>query len=174
MRSDLDDAQALIPQGLDGQESRAYEERTVDVLREYLIGRVAGLVIVDDIQLVGSRPETMVVFRYHHRPSYVGGHADIVAGPRAEVARLWEFAIDPDDEYSRGMMNSPPVLAAAIGSAFEAAELVLVDPVTLTAVGKPPKVFPRVMNDAAADQMRTKLEAFRRQSERASGGQKQD
>jgi hypothetical protein len=130
MQPDFDDPHALVPQGLEAQESRAYEERTVDALREHMIGSMAGLVIVDEIELVGARPETLVLFRYHHHPSYVGRHADLVAGPQAEGARLWEFAIDPDDQYLGGMMEPPPVLAAAIGSAFDAAELPPVDPMT--------------------------------------------
>ena len=161
MRPDFDDPAALIPQGLDPQESRAYEERTVDAVSEHMIGMTAGLVIVDEIQLVGSRPETPVVFRYHHHPTYVGRHADLVVGPRAEAARLWEFAIDPDDQYSRGMMATPPVLASAIANAFDAAELPLVDPVTLASVGEPRKVFPRVMSEALAEAMRKNFEAWR-------------
>lgn len=53
MRPDFDDPNALVPQRLDAQESRAYEERTVDALREHLIGRAAGPVVVDAI---GARP----------------------------------------------------------------------------------------------------------------------
>jgi hypothetical protein len=119
-----------------------------------MIGSTAGSVIVDEIELVGSRPETLVLIRYHHPPSYVGRHEGLVAGPRAEVARLWAFVIDPDDQYSRGMMETPPAIASAIGSAFDAAELPLVDPVTLASVGQPPKVFPRVMSDAVAEEVR--------------------
>ena len=176
MRPDFDDLHGLVPQGLDSHESRAYEERTVDALREHTIGMTAGSVIVDEIELIGSRPETLVLFRYHHHPSYVGRHADLVAGPRAEAARLWEFAIDPDDQYSRGMMETPPALASAISSAFDAAELPLVDPLTLTAIGEPPKVFPRVMSDAAAEAMRRKFEVWRstQSKPRPEGPQKQD
>jgi hypothetical protein len=161
MQPDFDDPQALVPQELNAQGSRAYEERTANALREHMIGSTAGSVIVDEIELVGSRPETRIVFRYHHHPGYLGRHADLVEGPRAEAARLWEFAIDPDDHYSGGMMEPPQALAAAIASAFDAAELPLVDPVTLTTIGEPPKVFPRVMSDAVADQMRRKFEAWR-------------
>ncbi len=164
MQPDFDDPDALVPQELNTRDSRAYEERIVDALREHMIGNTAGLVIVDEIDLVGSRPDTLVVFRYHHDSDYAGRQADLVEGPRAEAARLWDFAIDPDDQYSGGMMYSPPVLAAAIGSAFDAAELPLVDPVTLATVGQPPKVFPRVMSEASADQMRSKSK--RRVSER--------
>jgi hypothetical protein len=176
MQPDFDDRDALVSQGLDSDESRAYEERTVHALREHMIGCTAGSVIVDGIELVGSRPETLVVFRYHHHPSYVGRHPDFVAGPRAEAARLWEFAIDRDDQYSRGMMEGPAVLASAIGSAFDAAELPLVDPVTLSCVGEPPKVFPRVMGDAAADGMREKFEAWRstQDDQESVGPQEQD
>ena len=175
MRPDLNDPHALIPQDLDAQESRAYEERTADALREHLIGSTAGPVIVDEIELVGARPETLVLFRYHHHPSYVERHADLVEGPRAEAARLWEFAIDPEDQYSGGMLDPPPRLAAAIGSAFDAAELPLVDPVTLTPVGRPPNVFPRVMSDAVAEQMRRKYEAWRSaQDERRAGGAQEE
>lgn len=175
MRPDFDDPDALVPQRLDAQESRAYEERTADALREYLIGSTAGPVVVDEIELIGSRPETLVLFRYHHHPGYVTRHVDLVEGPRAEAARFWEFAIDPEDQYAGGMMEQPPRLAAAIGSAFDAAELPLVDPVTLTPIGRPPNVFPRVMSDAVGDQMRRKFEAWRTEDERHSGGaQKED
>ncbi|MGH2895838.1 MAG: hypothetical protein ACRDPM_21575 [Solirubrobacteraceae bacterium] len=161
MPPDFDDPDALIPQGLGVKDSRTYEERTVDALREHLIGSAAGPVVVDAIDLVGSRPGTLVVFRYHHNPSYLVQHADLAPGPCAEAASLWEFAIDPDDPYSAGMMGPPGALAAAIGSAFDAAELPLVDPVTLAPVGTPPPVFPRVMSDAVADQVRRKFEALR-------------
>jgi hypothetical protein len=83
------------------------------------------------------------VFRYHHRAEYVGRHPSLVAGPRVETARLWDFAIDPDDPWSQGLMDPPGVLAAAIGSAFDASELQLVDPVTLAPIGRPPNIFPR-------------------------------
>jgi hypothetical protein len=42
------------------------------------------------------------------------------------------------------MMDGPSVLAADIGSAFDAAELTLVDPDTLTPIGIPPRIFPRL------------------------------
>lgn len=176
MRPDFNDPDALVPQGLSSHESRAYEERTVDALRQHMIGMTAGSVIVDEIELVGSRPETLVVFRYHHHPSQVGRYTDLLAGSRAEAARLWEFAIDPDDQYSRGMMEAPPRLASAIASAFDAAELPLVDPLTLTSVGQPPKLFPRVMSDAAAEAMRRKFEAWRSPQDkpRSEGPQKPD
>jgi hypothetical protein len=67
----------------------------------------------------------------------------LVAGPPAKVARLWDFAIEPEDKWSQGLMDAPAVLAAAVGSAFDAAELPLVDPQTLAAIGRPPNVFPR-------------------------------
>jgi hypothetical protein len=171
MRPDFNEPHALVPQELDAHESRAYEERTAAALREHFIGSTAGPVIVDEIELVGARPETLVVFRYHHHPSYVERHPDLDEGSRAETARLWEFAIDPEDQYSGDMMDPPPRLAAVIGSAFDAAELPLVDPVTLTPVGRPPNLFPRVMSDVVAEQMRRKFEAWRSaQDDRRSGG----
>lgn len=127
-----------------------------------MIGSAAGSVIVDDeIELVGPRPDTLVVFRYHHHPAYVGRDAELVAGPRAEAARLWNFAIDPDDLYSGEMMDPPAILAASIANAFDAAELPLVDPATLTPAATAPKVFPRVMSDAVAGLIRRKSEAWR-------------
>jgi hypothetical protein len=51
-------------QDLDEADSRAYEEHTVRVLREVLLGLDAGLVAVDAVELMGSRPDTLVVFRY--------------------------------------------------------------------------------------------------------------
>ena len=171
MCHEFEDPQGLVPQELDAQESRAYEERTVEALRERMIGSTAGPVIIDEIELVGFRPDTLVIFRYHHHPSYVGRDAALVAGPCAEAAKLWEFAVDPGDRYSGGKMEAPPVLAASIGSAFEGAELPLVDPVTLIPFGSPPKVFPRVMSDGVAELMRKKFETWRSaQAKRASRG----
>jgi hypothetical protein len=139
----FDRPDGLVPQELSEADSHEYEQRTVAYLRDVLIGRSA-LVIMDAIELVGSRPDTSVVFRYHYRPESVGRHPGLVPGPQAEIARLWDFAIDPDDHYSQGLMDEPTVLAAAIGSAFEAAELPLADPDTLREIGSPPKVYPRI------------------------------
>ena len=107
------------------------------------MGGLGGLLELNEIELHGSRPETLIVFRYHHREPRVGRHPLLVAGTRAEIARLWDFAIDPTDRYSRGLMNGPAVLAAAIGLAFDAAELTLVDPANLEPIGVPPNIFPR-------------------------------
>lgn len=108
-----------------------------------MLGGEGGLVLIDEIELTGSRPDTLVVFRYHHREEYVGRHPALVDGPQAELARLWEFAIDPEDPYSHGVMDPPGALAAAIGSAFDASELTLADPITLEPIGRPPNIFPR-------------------------------
>jgi hypothetical protein len=156
----FDDPNALLPQDLDQAQSRKYEERIVRFLHEHMMSANAGLVEMDAIELVGSRPETMVVFRYHHRPAYIGQDPAVVSGSRAEAAKLWEFAID-DESYSGGMMNTPPVVATEIGSAFDAAELPLIDPDTLTPIGSPPKVFPRLLSEANAELMRRKFEAWR-------------
>jgi hypothetical protein len=136
------DPDAVVTQDLDEADSRAYEEHTVRALREVLLGLDAGLVTVDAVDLVGSRPDTLVVFRYHHRPQYVGQHPGLVAGPCAEIARLWEYAIDDEDPQRR--MEGPRMLAGTIGMAFEASELTLVEPDTLAAIGRPPAVFPRL------------------------------
>jgi hypothetical protein len=138
----FDRPDGLVPQELSETDSREYEQRTVAYLREVLMGGSA-LVTLDAIELVGSRPDTLVVFRYHYRPEFVGRHPGLVAGPQAEIARLWDFAIDRDDPYSQGLMDEPTVLAAAIGSAFDAAELPLANPDTLRIIGSPPKVYPR-------------------------------
>lgn len=138
------DPEALVPQALGAEDAAEFERRVGQSLREAMMGGRGGLVEIDAIDLVGSRPDTSVVFRYHHREQYVGHAPGVDAGPRAEVARLWEFAIDPDDRWSRGFMDSPGVLAAAIGSAFDAAELTLVDPETLVPIGQPAQVFPRL------------------------------
>lgn len=132
-----------VPQTLDEEDSREYERRVVAELRRVMMGAARGLVEMDEIELIGSRPETRIVFRYHHRDEFVGRHPSLVGGRRAEVAALWQFAIDEDDPWSRGLMDSPKVLAAAIGSAFDAAELELVDPDTLVVVECPPNIFPR-------------------------------
>lgn len=137
-----DDPEALVAQDLSDEDSREYEQRVLAELRRVMIGRGA-LVEMDEIELLGSRPDTLVVFRYHHRDEFVGRHPSLVAGRRAEVARIWEFAIDPDDPWSQGLMDAPGVLAAAIGSAFDASELALVDPDTLVPIGSPPNIFPR-------------------------------
>jgi hypothetical protein len=138
----FDDPNRLLPQDLDEQDSRRYEERTIAYLLDHMKPASGGLVQMDTIELLGSRPDTLVVFRYHHRAEYLESDPTLAPGPHAEVARLWDFAID-DHRYSRGMMYTPPVLAAEIGSAFDAAELTLVDPKTLQPIGSPPKVFPR-------------------------------
>jgi hypothetical protein len=138
-----EDPTELVPQDLSDDDSREYERRVVAELRGVMIGGQGGLLEVADIEVVGSRPNTLIVFRYHHRRQYIGRDPSLVAGPHAEVARLWDFAIDPEDQWSRGLMDPPAVLAAAIGSAFDAAELTLVDPSTLQPIGQPPKVFPR-------------------------------
>jgi hypothetical protein len=59
-----------------------------------------------------------------------------------------------DDEHA-------PVVATEIGSAFDAAELLLIDPDTLTPIGSPPKVFPRLLSEANAELMGRKFEAWR-------------
>ncbi|HEY3926432.1 MAG TPA: hypothetical protein VGL75_17860 [Acidothermaceae bacterium] len=115
----------------------------IDELRRVMLSGQAGLVEIDEIERLGTRPDTVIVFRYHHRPKYVGRDPSIIGGPQAEVARLWQFAIDPDDPWSHGLMDPPEVLAAAIGSAFDAAELTLVDPKSLAPIGHPPNIFPR-------------------------------
>ena len=138
------DLDALVPRDLDRADSRAYEKHTVRELRRVLSGLDEDtLVAVDAVDLVGSRPDTLVVFRYHHRPQYVGRQPGLVAGQRAEIARFWEFAMEPYDALP-GWLDSPRTLAACIGNAFEAAELTLADPHTLAAIGRPPRVFPRL------------------------------
>lgn len=132
-----------MPQDLSDEDSREYERRVIGELRRVMIGGQGGLVEIDEVESLGSRPDTLIIFRYHHRPQYVGRHLSILAGPRAEAARLWEFAIDADDPWSHGVMDPPEVLAAAIGSSFDASELSLVDPDTLAPIGRPPNIFPR-------------------------------
>lgn len=143
MAHTFDDSDALVPQNLSDADSRVYEERTLEALRVAMIPSPDdALVIMDTIELVGSRPDTLVVFRYHHNPRYVGRSPGLEAGPRAELAGLWEHALDRDP-YVPGLMESPGVLASAIGSAFDAAELDVVDPETLRRIGPAPKVYPR-------------------------------
>lgn len=141
-----DDPEDLVPHDLSQSESRVYVSRTVDALRDALIGNDDGgsLVMIDEVEAIGDRPDTRVIFRYHYRPQFVGRDPALVLGPLAEAAALWQFAIDPDDRWDTGLMDSPGVLAAAIGSAFDAAELDLVDPVSLEPIGTPPKIFPRL------------------------------
>jgi hypothetical protein len=119
-----------VPQDLSREDAREYERRVVSELRREMIGGQAGLIEIDAVELLGARPDTVVLFRYHHRPQYLVRDPVLVAGPRAELARLWEFAIDEDDQRSNGFMDGPGVLAAAIGSSFDAAELPVVDPET--------------------------------------------
>ena len=83
-----------------------------------------------------------MVFRYHHRPEVVGRRPELVDGPLVETARFWEFAIDEDERWSRGMMDGPGVLAAAVVSAFTAAELTIADPDTLWPRHQAPAIFP--------------------------------
>jgi hypothetical protein len=104
------DPDALVPQDLNEADSRIYEEHTVRELRRVMLGLDGRLAAVDAVDLVGSRPGTLVVFRYHYRPQHVGRHPALVAGQRAEIAHFWEFAIDPDD--SQRWMESPRALAA--------------------------------------------------------------
>ncbi len=143
MAKKFEDPDALVPQELNAADSRTYEERTVEALRQAMTPATSGLIAIDAIELVGSRPDTLVVLRYHHRPEFVGRHPALVTGPRAEIARLWDYAIDSDDAPSQKLMDVPAVLAAAIGSAFTASELTLVDPDTLVPIGAPPNVYPR-------------------------------
>jgi hypothetical protein len=141
MAISFDDPNALVPQDLNAADSRAYELRTVEFLREWPVGVPStGLVVFDDVQLIGTRPDTLVVFRYHHRPEYVGRAPELVDGPLTEIAPFWEFALDED---VTGMMDPPGVLAAAIGSAFDAAELMIADPQTLRPIRRAPAIFPR-------------------------------
>jgi hypothetical protein len=116
-----EDPFAVVPQDLAGKDSREYEQRVVAELRRVLIGGTGGVVEFDGIELRGSRPDTAIVFHYHHRPQYVGRNPALVAGPRAEIARLCEFALDPGDWGPTGLMEAPVRLAAALGSAFDAA-----------------------------------------------------
>lgn len=140
----FDDPIALVPTDLGAADSRAYELRTVELLREAMLkGPSDLLAVVDDVQLVGTRPDTLVVFRYHHGPGFVGQLPQLIAGPLAEVARFWEFAFDEDDRWSRGMMDGPGVLSASIGSAFDVAELMIVDVETLRPIRRAPSIFPR-------------------------------
>jgi len=138
-----DDPDEAVPQELSDEDAVEYERRVLAELRRVMIGGEGGLVEVDAVDSLGSRPDTLVVFRYHYRPLYLGRHPSTVAGPRAEVARLWEFAIDAHDPWSPGLMDPPNVLAAAIGSSFDASELHLVDPDTLAPMGSAPNIFPR-------------------------------
>jgi hypothetical protein len=78
MRREFDNPQGLVPQSLDAQDSRAYEERTGDELRRHMMACTAGLLVIDAIELVGSRPDTLIVFRYHRRSEHVGRDAGLV------------------------------------------------------------------------------------------------
>jgi hypothetical protein len=138
-----DDPEQPVPIELSDEDSQEFERRVVGVLRDEMIGGQGGLVEIEAIELQGSRPDTLVVFRYQYRPQYIRRHPGVVAGPQAEIARFWDFAADPDDQWSRGLMNPPGVVAAAIGSSFDAAWLPLVDPETLVAMGSAPNIFPR-------------------------------
>lgn len=146
MRPLPDDPEELVPQDISQNDSRVYVSRTVVALRDALIGNDDGgsLVMIDEVRAIGGRPDTRVIIRYHYRPQFIARDSALVAGPLAEVAPLWQFAIDEDDPWDNGLMDSPGVLAAAIGSAFDAAELELVDPITLDPIGTPPKIFPRL------------------------------
>jgi hypothetical protein len=90
MTESFKDPAALVPQDLSPADSRRYEELTVESLRQAMIHGGSALVAIDAIDLVGARPDTVVVVRYHHQPDYVGRDPALVAGPRAEVANLWE------------------------------------------------------------------------------------
>jgi hypothetical protein len=137
---DFDDPSALVPWDLGVSQSRAYELRTVQELQEVLVGKQFSIrpLIVDRVELSGNRPDTLVLFRYHYRPEFVGRSPELVSGDLVEVAEFWPMA---SDEWSRGMMDGPAVLAAAIGSAFDAAELMIVDPETLEPLRRAPAIF---------------------------------
>jgi hypothetical protein len=140
----FDDPNALVPQDLGPADSRAYEVRTVELLREWLVGVPStGMVVVDDVQLIGTRPDTLVVFRYHHRAEFIGRGPELVEGPLAEIAPLWEFAIDEEDPWASGKMDGPGGLASSICSAFSASELMLADVETLRPIRRAPATFPR-------------------------------
>jgi hypothetical protein len=94
MRPLPDDLAALAPQDLSHDDSRAYVSRTIEAPRHALIGNGDGLVMIDEIEAIGDRPDTRVIFRYHHRREFIDRDPALVAGPLAEAASLWSFAID--------------------------------------------------------------------------------
>jgi hypothetical protein len=139
----FDDPMALVPAEMDADDARRYERRVLELLREHFVGAPStGILIVDDVELVGSRPDTLVVFRYHHRPEYVGRHQALVDGPLAEIYPLWEDLLDESEQpYRRGMIDGPGQAAVSAGSAFTATELMIADPETLTPIRRAPAVF---------------------------------
>jgi hypothetical protein len=88
----FDDPQAVVRRDLGDADSHAYELLVVSFLREWMmVDREEwlhpGVVIIDNIELVGMRPDTQVLFRYHHRPHVIEKDAGLGPGPLAEAAR---------------------------------------------------------------------------------------
>jgi hypothetical protein len=139
----FDDPMALVPEEMDGDDARRYEHRVLELLREHFVGAPStGILVIDDIELVGSRPDTLVVFRYHHPPEYVGQHPDLVEGQLVEIYRLWEDLLDESEQpYRRGMIDGPGQAAVSAGSAFTATELMIADPETFAPIRRAPAIF---------------------------------
>src|SRR5438270_11443065 len=92
-----EDPRAAVPQDLSDSDVREYERRVAGELREVMIGGQGGLVEVDEIELVVSRPDTLIVFRYHHRDEYVGSEPSLVARAASRGSSATGLAVDRDD-----------------------------------------------------------------------------
>jgi hypothetical protein len=136
----FDDPTALVPADLSAEDARRYEVCVLEELRNHFIGRpTTGLVVVDEIEIVGSRPDMLFVFRYHHRPEFIGRAPEVVEGPLVEVAELWDLLLD---ESHPNTIEGPAIAAVYLGSAFDAAELMIADPETLRPLRRAPAIFP--------------------------------
>jgi hypothetical protein len=98
----FDDPHFLPPANIRGEETRAYEEKIVELLRDALMPSSGPVLFVEKVELQGERPDTEVIIRYRDTRK---------PGLHAVRSRPWKEFIEDDDD---GLLPD----AASIGSAI--------------------------------------------------------
>jgi hypothetical protein len=107
----FDDPSYLPPAELNATESRQFEEAVLKALRDALpAGSTFGVYVIESIDLVGQRPDTVVAFTYHEVD-------DKTRRLRAD-ASIWEIV-----EVWNGKINSAVDIGSSLYSSLTAHEL---------------------------------------------------
>lgn len=116
----FDDSDMLISADLSDEDARAYEEKVLQIVQEWLPPGVGWPLPIRSVELLGRRPDTRVVFKYtdvRRNRECAGGYP------------IWR---DRFDVWAPDVIDHPVVVAGYADAARTAHELEPVDP------GEPP------------------------------------
>lgn len=109
----FDDPTYAPPADLSAEEFREYELAVSGAMRHAVLGKDHGLWVFDEIELQGSRPETVVVFRYRRK-----SRPDRLLETKAPI---WPDVTEEGPEDNR-RLDPAYALASWLWSSFEAGE----------------------------------------------------